>query len=46
VLALSGRDGCESHVKLDENEKADVVGSTNGYGIALMISSLQREKLT
>ncbi len=33
VLALRGRDGCESQVKLDEKEKADVVGRTNGYGM-------------
>lgn len=33
MLAWRGSEGCESQVKLDEKEKDDVVGSTNGYGI-------------
>jgi hypothetical protein len=33
VLALRGSEGCESELKLDEKEKADVVGRTKGKGI-------------
>jgi hypothetical protein len=33
VLALRGSDGCESQLKLDEKEKAEVVGRTKGNGI-------------
>jgi hypothetical protein len=33
VLAVRGREGCESLVKKAENEKADVVGKFNGKGI-------------
>ena len=33
VLALRGREGWESQVRLEEKEKADVVGNTKGKGI-------------
>jgi hypothetical protein len=39
VLALRGSDGCESQVKLDEKENADVVGRTNGYGMVDVLLS-------
>jgi hypothetical protein len=33
VLAVKGRDGCESLLKYAENEKEEVVGSVNGKGM-------------
>jgi hypothetical protein len=33
VLADNGRDGCDSLLKCEENEKDEVVGSVNGKGM-------------
>jgi hypothetical protein len=33
VLAWRGKEGCDSLVKLEEKENADVVGRVNGKGI-------------
>jgi hypothetical protein len=39
VLAVRGKEGWESDVKLEEKEKVDVVGRINGNGILVCLPS-------